>query len=793
MVKIPTYDAPATLDVPNAPFYPRRFEQVPDLGAGAARGAEIAARNLQGFGAGVENVGHDVQSIIDTQKAQADEAWVANARAQTTLDWAKQENDLFNGAMTQTQPGAGLSAPAVSTQAAKPLPDQAKAALETYSGTLVKAAPSSRAAAAYKNWFADFSANAQIKAYDAERTRLSVQKVGDLTDALGKHTQLVAGDPTQFNAAWAAADSDLTEASKWADPKALQALRAKTLENMQWARARTLATQQPLAFLNEVTPQKGSYDAASGEMGPSSKGFVGSPYYSKLDVNQIAGLTADAHKAVVEQHITTVAAQRQEHDQQYNNLMTSLLPGGGGGMADILKARQDGWLTDYKEIKGAVDAFDQNNKENMLDSQAFALFQTGHNWNPFDEGDKKAVDRVYKLEGGADGLVAAPQAPGLSAPTPGTPGDPKAQAAIRLNAFVDKTQIVPQSAIDEVRRGMVSPDPDERMTAFSTLDGLSRSNPSAVKQAFGEADMKLLDQYRVLAPITSRDDLVKAMNPNVDAGMAKQRADLRDTGKKLIDAEVKAGNDYIPDIVSHFNPGFMANVADWKSSPIAPKDPLELQALRQDYEATFLRLYSLSGDEVSSKAGALNALDRKWGVSEIGSSIQVMPNPPERFFPAISGSHDWMDHQAEDQVNHAFPGAQSWSAVTLPETEGAIGIRQTPSYGLFVEDKDGTYHVLTPPAGAKPGWPFDYDAAHVQAVSDFNATRGSLLNAGTPPGPGPGHATPYNALSDRIARSVQLPPPLPQYPESAFSPSKIEPRQKEVAPKQPQAFLGVRG
>ncbi len=799
MARIETYSAQGHIDVPGAPNLPAS-PRVPALGAAAAQGAEYAGGQLAHLGGAVQNAGADITAYYQQKQAEADQAWLAKATAETKLNQHITETTLFSG-------GAGADNPTVVATGAPPKPvplsDQVSAGLKAYGEGVSKSAPSEHAKKAYDQWLLGETTDAQIRAFDYQHQQQEQQKKADFITALDTHTRLVGTDPTQFDTAWASVQRDLQAASQWMDPAALAQLRAKTRADMELTRAKTLATQQPLAFQREVTPQQ--YDAASGT-GTPSKGWADNPYYSHLDPAQIAALSQDANSAVVRQHAAVNAAQKTAYDQRYNDLMTTLLPGGQGGMSDVWEARKQGWLTDYGDIKKAIDAINVRDKDSMDLAKAQALFTTGHTFNPFQKDDQAATDLVYKSAGGADGLLGAP-----ISPMAGQGGlDGQAQAALRLTSFVEKTDIVPQAAVDELRRGMISQDKGEMMNAFTLMDGLSRGHPGAVSRSFGEEDMKRLDQYRVLAPLTAPEDLVKAMNPNIDPATAKARKEMGETGKKLLETEVTKGDDYLPSILSHFNPGVVSNVGNWTSAPGAPVDPVAMQSLRDDYETTFHYLYSLSGDEVSAKAGALTALDRKWGVTEVGSGVTIMPRPPERNFPAIGGDHSWMERQAEDAVKAAYPDAQNWTPVTLPETEGALGIRQTPSYGLGIHDASGTWHVLVPPAGAKPGWPFDYEAAHAQAVQDFNDTRGSLINA-----PKPRELfNPLKTITDGISGasheaarrgeslhpqrhgSVQLPPPMPQYPESAFSPSgvRVEGDHPPLPNKHlPEAYLGVRG
>jgi hypothetical protein len=151
-----------------------------------------------------------------------------------------------------------------------------------------------------------------------------------------------------------------------------------------------------------------------------------------------------------------------------------------------------------------------------------------------------------------------------------------------------------------------------------------------------------------------------------------------------------------------------------------------------------------------AKDAALKALDLHWAVSEVGSGRIIMDNPPERSFMPIGGSRDWMDQQIEAMAKRSDPDAQDWYPVSIPQTEGATGVHQTPNWSIRYHDKNGLLQIITPPPDARPGWPFDYQAAYAQAQADFNAVRGSLLTP--PPGsvvtPPPGYVFPFMPKPD---------------------------------------------
>ncbi len=54
----------------------------------------------------------------------------------------------------------------------------------------------------------------------------------------------------------------------------------------------------------------------------------------------------------------------------------------------------------------------------------------------------------------------------------------------------------------------------------------------------------------------------------------------------------------------------------------------------------------------------------------------------------------------------------------------------TPRWAIVVHE-NGVHHVIAPPDNGPPGWPFDYNAAYLQAQQEIRSTYGGLV--GVPP------------------------------------------------------------
>lgn len=423
--------------------------------------------------------------------------------------------------------------------------------------------------------------------------------------------------------------------------------------------------------------------------------FTSNPYYSRLSPDQVFSLAHDADSAILAQHNAAVAEAKAIYGARFNSLMTAIMDG-GAGLADIQQARRDGWLADYQDIKKATDAVTARDKDAVNTAKAVARFNDpGDRFNPFVSEDRAAADLAYKAFGGATALST---------------GDTTATG--RLIAFAERTGIIPDSAADALKVGIISRDAGERTSSFQTLSGLWRQYPEAVANAFDETTLKRIQDYEALSPITPPDELAQRLDPNSDPTRRKLVADLRAEGAKLA-ADVDTG-----DILDAFN------TSAFFDYPALPIDGVTNTALRADFDALFAERYAFAnGDVEVAKRQALDRLKLKWGVTETGNTIRLMPNPPERYYPAVNGNHDYLADQLADTVREAFPDASDWSLVSAPETDAAVQANDIPGYWIMVVDADGTYRLMAEPDGSPMLMTFDFRVAQDDARAQFEADR----------------------------------------------------------------------
>jgi hypothetical protein len=244
----------------------------------------------------------------------------------------------------------------------------------------------------------------------------------------------------------------------------------------------------------------------------------------------------------------------------------------------------------------------------------------------------------------------------------------------------------------------------DRMTAaFSAYDALYRANPAAFEAQFGKAALDRLQTWQGKLQFESPDEIAKSTRRADDPSYQAARDKLRREGEKLVE-KVTPG-----DVASKFG--------TWLSTPGASVDPIQNGAMAAEYQQLFVERYADTGDAETAEKQAMERLGNKWGVSALNGGRMTV-RPPERYYPAVRGSHDWMRDQLESDLRQALgiPVAAGPSFRTneldtyLPEggaapvpryglvadatTEADIAAGRPPSYAVWVSDRNGQLKVI---------------------------------------------------------------------------------------------------
>jgi hypothetical protein len=318
-------------------------------------------------------------------------------------------------------------------------------------------------------------------------------------------------------------------------------------------------------------------------------------------------------------------------------------------------------------------------------------------------------------------------------------GDPKQGSQI-LRTLADTLPpdiyraTVSDAPVKAALDGMVrSYDPDRLNTAFSVLDRAYRADPVGFKATFGDTTMGRLQTWQAhkdsLSPMQMSEYFKRADDP----AFATARKALEEEAEKKI-----SGN--TPEKVSNLLGSFAdRNVPFVNQAP--PTDPLSAGALVAEYDKLFKERFVDTRDEGKSRDQAVERLKTTWGQSAVAGGA-LMKYPPERFYPQVDGSYDWMKRDLDAAVGASrlggvtntvtapgltpdIPGAPS--SVDVPafsyrllsdgRTEADVAGKRPPSYVVMVKDlATGRENIPLDWAGKPMRYSFDPANAQERSV-----------------------------------------------------------------------------
>lgn len=300
-----------------------------------------------------------------------------------------------------------------------------------------------------------------------------------------------------------------------------------------------------------------------------------------------------------------------------------------------------------------------------------------------------------------------------------TNGDPAkaAQALAGLAALPDDIYqaTLAQKPVANALTGMMGSKEPNRMTAaMSAADKLWRANPADASEALGPAAITKLQAWQGLKGSFGSAELAERLNASDDPStlkareVAKEEAEKETKPLKADDIAYKLGTSWGIPLVSR-----VTNLVTG-ATPAAPFDSIKGGELVADYNATYtaLRTYGVDKDKASDLA--VQRLGATWGISAAAGN-QVMKNPPERSYPAIGGSHDWLKSDLNAWVTKragnefsagqrtleaGFAGAGSirnWNIegmISDGQTQAEIASGKPPSYQVAIKKADGTLQIM---------------------------------------------------------------------------------------------------
>ena len=240
----------------------------------------------------------------------------------------------------------------------------------------------------------------------------------------------------------------------------------------------------------------------------------------------------------------------------------------------------------------------------------------GGPFNPFDKADQDGIDKTYQMLGG--GMPA-------------------------LQKIVDRTNIIPKSAVVQMRGDLVSGDVKRVAGALQLASSLRSRNDNILTAGVsgGEDIDKAVTRFEHdvahlgFTPEQAARRYVESQTPEY-----KEKVERRNKNENL--NEIIKKNTSVDDIRSRYDTWF-------SFAPAAGFTPEAKDAMTGDYQG-LVRQFYLEGSPIEeAKELALKQLGRVWGVSKVSGNDTVMRYPPETA-PAYRGIENVSDQVAEQAI-----------------------------------------------------------------------------------------------------------------------------------------------
>lgn len=298
-------------------------------------------------------------------------------------------------------------------------------------------------------------------------------------------------------------------------------------------------------------------------------------------------------------------------------------------------------------------------------------------------------------------------------------GGAKVLSAIGQTLKPDEMQaLLAEKGVRDGVTGMSrSGDPGKMNAAYSFMDAQQKANPLQFDKQFPDGLKDLRAWQSNLAfypPEEAAKRLMRSYDPDQSAAHS--------AAIKVADEQLKAVS--ADKVVSKFSTGF-GPIGTGARAPVSDQAAVASGAMKADYDQNYRDGFLATGDPTAADKFAVEKLQMKYAVSPTNGN-RVMPYAPERYYPAVGGTHDWMAKQLDDAVSHATgadtvtidrsgrprsrpegTAANSAPRALVPDdqTERDVANGKPPSYQVMLQDSNGRWSTL----GADKSQRFRFD------------------------------------------------------------------------------------
>jgi hypothetical protein len=260
--------------------------------------------------------------------------------------------------------------------------------------------------------------------------------------------------------------------------------------------------------------------------------------------------------------------------------------------------------------------------------------------------------------------------------------------------------------------------------AFGTLDRMWRSDPVGFSKDFGGDTLKRLQTWQAWKDTAGPAEIAERFKIADDPARAGARKDLGEEADK----ELKA---WKPHDIGE-------KMRSWLHVPftgIEPSDGLQAATLKAEFDQHYTDLRKNGVEAGKAAEQATERLKTAWGTSVVAGG-NLMRLPPEKYYPAVDGSHAWMTAPLEADIAKAVGQPrvtatgpvvrENWSHSLVADavTGADISAGRPPSYQVFVTDlQTGRINAPRDAAGNMMRYRWDASAPQEEARTKFTDER----------------------------------------------------------------------
>lgn len=408
-------------------------------------------------------------------------------------------------------------------------------------------------------------------------------------------------------------------------------------------------------------------------------------------------LSQQSEARLRQEQVRIRTADKERHDAYVNQIEFGIHDG-TYGIANLVQDRQNGVITDageYVKLEKLIE--DRQGETNILADAIDKI--DGQNkayaFDPMDKDDKKAVEaysQAYKL---GEGI-----------------GKQDPSVVNRAVNVVDRTGMIPRDVVGPLQAKFRSTDVGAFTFGMQAMQALYQRSPDVFAKTFGEKVTQSVATWGELAPYRSAQESFDLIKKDSDPAAAAQKEKLlKEADKAMNDAPITAAD--LPAIFygnTDYEGPASKDLGPWDKDRWAggpPMAPAQSAQLQFDYAKLYRENYALAqGDVDVAKKTTIQQMQRMWGETRIhgagGSSAwgvfglrdRVVKYPPERFYPPVDGSYDWIKGAVEDAVKGNAGAVADWELLPVPETAVDVKAGSAPRYGIMVKNDAGVWSEL---------------------------------------------------------------------------------------------------